>query len=62
MAPWKHIALLYKKHLDEFGMVTSEVLISAPDDREGETDIREENMLPVNRFWKRVLDRYGSEE
>jgi len=62
VAPWKHIALLYKKHLDEFGMVTSEVLISAPDDREGETDIREENMLPVNRFWKRVLDRYGSEE
>ena len=62
VAPWKHIALLYKKHFDEFDMVTSDVLISAPDDREGETDIREDNLLPVNRFWKTVLDKYGSEE
>ncbi len=62
VVPWKHIALLYKKHLDEFGMVTSEVLISGPDDREGEEDIYEENREPVVRFWKGMLDKYGSEE
>jgi type I restriction enzyme R subunit len=62
VAPWKHIALLYKKYLEEFGMVSSEVLISAPDDREGEMDIHEENVEPVNRFWKGVLEKYGSEE
>jgi len=62
ITPWKRIALLYKKYLDEFGMVTSDVLISAPDDREGETDIGEENSEPVVRFWKGMMEKYGSEE
>ena len=31
----KRAALLYKRALDQIGMVTSEVIISAPDDREG---------------------------
>lgn len=62
VAPWKHIALLYKKYLDEFGMLTSEVLISGPDDREGEEDVYQENREPVVRFWKAMMDRYGSEE
>ena len=62
VVPWKHIALQYKKCLDEFGMVTSGVLISGPDDREGEEDIYEDNREPVVRFWKAMMDRYGSEE
>jgi len=35
----KAVALLYKKHLDESGLVKSDVLISPPDDRESDTDI-----------------------
>jgi len=57
----KATALLYKKYLDEFDIVTSEVLISGPDEREGEEDIYKENKLEVMRFWKTVMDKYGSE-
>ncbi|MCU0736407.1 MAG: HsdR family type I site-specific deoxyribonuclease, partial [Methylotetracoccus sp.] len=35
VAPDKATALLYKRFLDDFGKVTSEVLISGPDEREG---------------------------
>lgn len=60
-APSKAIALKYKKYLDELGMVTSEVVISAPDTREGNDDIYEENSSEVNQFWKRMMDRFGDE-
>jgi len=58
----KATALLYKQYLDEFGMVSSEVLISGPDEREGEEDLYAENKQAVQRFWKTVLQKYGSEE
>ncbi|HED13048.1 MAG TPA: type I restriction endonuclease subunit R, partial [Gammaproteobacteria bacterium] len=57
----KAAALLYKKYLDEFAMVSCEVLISGPDEREGEEDLYEENKLAVHRFWKTVISKYGSE-
>ncbi|MBW2036396.1 MAG: type I restriction endonuclease subunit R [Deltaproteobacteria bacterium] len=57
----KATALLYKKYLDEFGLVSSEVLISGPDEREGEEDLYEENKLAVQRFWKATISKYGSE-
>jgi type I restriction enzyme R subunit len=57
----KATALLYRKHLDECGLVTSEVLISAPDDREGDVDVLEENVLEVVKFWRKVKERYGTE-
>ena len=46
---------------DELGMVTSEVVISAPDTREGNDDIYEENSSEVNQFWRRMMDRFGNE-
>ena len=58
----KLTALLYKKYLDEFGMVSSAVLISGPDEREGEDDLYEENKMPVIRFWKAMMDKYGTEK
>ncbi len=60
----KATALLYKRFLDEFGMVTSEVLISGPDDREGneEVEIDEEDLPEIQRFWKKMMARHGSEE
>ena len=58
----KATALLYKKYLDEFNMVSSEVLISGPDDREGEEDIYSENKEAVIRFWKIMMAKYGTEK
>jgi type I restriction enzyme R subunit len=58
----KNTALLYKRFLDEFGMVTSEVLISGPDEREGEEDIYAENKEAVQRFWKVAMEKYGTEK
>ncbi|HOC94180.1 MAG TPA: HsdR family type I site-specific deoxyribonuclease [Bacteroidales bacterium] len=58
----KDTALKYKQYLDEFDMVSSEVLISGPDDREGETDISRENKEAVNRFWKEMMKKYGTEK
>lgn len=66
VAPTKADALLYKKFLDEFGMVSSEVLVSAPDTREGYTDVEDvddtANRPSVIQFWERTLKRFGSEE
>ena len=49
----KAMALRYKKYLDECGLLTSEVVISAPDTREGHEDIESDNLPEVQRFWKR---------
>lgn len=65
VTPSKADALLYKKYLDEFGRVTSEVLISPPDDREGHEEIdeiRDAARRPdVQDFWKRMMARFGTE-
>ena len=58
----KTTALRYKTFLDEFGMVNSEVLISGPDDREGYESVDEEDLPDVQRFWKRMMTKHGSEE
>jgi type I restriction enzyme R subunit len=58
----KSTALLYKKYLDEFGLVSSEVLISGPDDREGNEEVDEENLPAVIVFWKKMMAKHGSEE
>ncbi len=59
-APGKREALLIKRHLDQMGKVTSEVLISGPDDREGEGDASaDEN---VQTFWKAQMAKHGNEK
>ena len=58
----KATALLYKRFLDEFEMVSNEVLISGPDDREGEEDVHEESRDVVKAFWKVMMAKYGSEK
>ena len=65
VAPYKADALLYKRFLDEFGLITSEGLISPPDTREGYEDVDErgETGRPdVVEFWNRMMRRFGSEE
>lgn len=60
VTPRKETAILYKNMFDEFGIVKTQVLISAPDDREGEDDVYKENTEKVIRFWKSMMDRYGT--
>ncbi len=55
-------ALKFKKYLDEFGEVTSEVLISGPDTREGNEDVYTVGTDEVHAFWKRMMEKYGDEE
>jgi type I restriction enzyme R subunit len=62
VASRKNTALLYKKYLDEFGMVTSEVLISPPDEREGEDEIDEPTSDRVKQFWSKMMTRYGTDK
>lgn len=57
----KAAALKFKKCLDEIGKVSSEVVISAPDEREGYEDVYEEPVEEVQKFWKNILKRFGSE-
>jgi type I restriction enzyme R subunit len=58
----KATALMYRRFLNEFAIVWSELLISGPDEREGEEDIYEENKEEVQRFWKIAMQRFGNEK
>lgn len=61
VTPSKAAALKYKKYLDEFAMVSSEVLISGPDQREGYSDVYEEPDEMIG-FWNRMMKKYSSEQ
>jgi len=43
-------------------MVTSEVLISPPDDREGNEEVDEDNPDGIKAFWKKMMNRFGNED
>ena len=63
VAPVKAAALRYKAFLDELGTVTSEVIISPPDEREGFDEVdADESSDEVVAFWQRMMKRYGSED
>jgi type I restriction enzyme R subunit len=63
VAPSKISALKYRDYLNEIGYVSSEVIISPPDMREGfdETD-DEESKDEVVKFWQKMMRRYGKED
>jgi len=62
VAPSKAAALKYHEHLTGVGFVTSEVLISPPDAREGYEATDEEPTDKVVKFWQKMMTRYGKEE
>jgi len=62
VAPNKLSAIRYRDAFREIGRVTAEVLISAPDDREGEEDAFEESEDKVKAFYKAMMDKYGTQE
>ncbi len=61
VAPSKAAAIRFKEMLDEIGDVTSEIVISAPDDREGNEEVGKASQDHVRSFWAETMDRYGSE-
>ena len=64
VAPNKATAIRYQRYLTEAG-IRSEVLISPPDDREGEDGElidSEEAKAEVRRFWQRMMERFGDPE
>ncbi|WP_255702655.1 type I restriction endonuclease subunit R [Antarcticibacterium sp. 1MA-6-2] len=56
----KIAAIRYKNYLDQINIVTSEVIMSKPDDREGEDSAFGETPDEVKRFWKKMMDQHGN--
>jgi len=52
-------AIRYKKALDDTGLVTSAVVISAPDTREGNSDVDEDTLPEVQKWWKQNIVSNG---
>jgi type I restriction enzyme R subunit len=53
-------AIKFKEYLDEIGIVSSEVLISSVDEREGEESAFEKSTEKENQFWKKMMDEHGN--
>jgi type I restriction enzyme R subunit len=62
VAPDKKSAILLHRFLNEVGHVTSNVVISAPDEREGDGDDDAGAETIVKHFWQSILAKYGTEE
>lgn len=68
VAPNKNSAIKYREYIQEFGKsnpkynVHCEVIISAPDMREGEEDTYEKADDKVKAFWNAIMDRFNNKE
>ena len=60
-APSKAAAIRFKAALDDIGHVTSEVVISPPNDNEGHEEVDRESRDLVQAFWTRMMARYRTE-
>ncbi len=56
----KDAAIKYKMFLDEIGIVSNELLISPPDEREGEDSAYAESTDRVKQFWKKMMAEHGT--
>ena len=61
VAPTKAAALKYHENFNEIAVVTSEVVISPPNTREGNEKVDEEPKDAVRKFWIKMMNRFGSE-
>jgi type I restriction enzyme R subunit len=62
VAPSKAAAVRYKEVLDEIGHVTSEIIISPPDDNEGNEEVDKESKDLVRKFWAQMMKRFNNSE
>ena len=51
----KRDAIRYKKALDDTGLVTSAIVISPPDTREGNAEVDEDTLPEVQKWWKQTV-------
>jgi type I restriction enzyme R subunit len=56
----KEAAIRYKNYLDEIGIVSTEVLISPPDDREGEDSAYGKSDDLIKSFWSRMMEEHST--
>ena len=56
----KESAVRYKNFLDEIGIVSTELLISPPDEREGEDSAFAKSTDRVKQFWARMSEEHGT--
>ncbi|MEM9986538.1 MAG: type I restriction enzyme endonuclease domain-containing protein, partial [Bacteroidota bacterium] len=59
VAPNRITAIKYKAYLDDIGQVSSELVMSPPDQREGTEDAFSAIHDEVQAFWKSMMDKYG---
>lgn len=62
VAPSKAAAVRFQEVLDEIGHVSSEIVISAPDDNEGNEEVDKESKDLVRKFWDGMMKFYKTEE
>ncbi|WP_422012720.1 type I restriction endonuclease subunit R [Roseateles sp.] len=55
----KQDAIRYKKALDDTGLVSSAIVMSAPDTREGNSEVDEETLPEVQKWWKQTVMASG---
>ena len=58
----KRAAIQLKKLFDEFGVVTTEVIISSPEMRESDNDVDESDDDLVRSFWRKMIVSIGAEK
>ncbi|MEH6659838.1 HsdR family type I site-specific deoxyribonuclease [Leeuwenhoekiella marinoflava] len=56
----KAAAVKYKNYLDDIGKVTSALVISPPDEREGEDSAYGKTSDLVKTFWHKMMDEHGT--
>jgi type I restriction enzyme R subunit len=62
VAPSKAAAVRFKEVLDEIGHVSSAIVISPPDENEGNEEVDQESKDLVRRFWSQMMARYKTED
>jgi len=58
----KYEAIKYHKLFEEEGDIKTAFVISAPDSREGHSEVDDENKAFIQEEWSRVIKKYGDEE
>jgi type I restriction enzyme R subunit len=58
----KRAAIQLKKLFDTFGVISTEVVISAPEMRESDDEVDEADDDIVRAFWRKMMERYGGED
>ena len=62
VAPSKAGAVCFKQVLDDIGHVSSEIIISPPNDREGNEEVDQDSKGLVRDFWSKMMKRYNKSE